>query len=79
MAADKRLRKEQEATEKAEWERAMAREWSAYKSSRHMEHHNSHSHKHLEDDNLLEHHNSHSHKHLKNDHHLENHLMQGSA
>nr|PNR28355.1 hypothetical protein PHYPA_028947 [Physcomitrium patens] len=43
-ATEKRLRKEQEAKERAEWQRAMAREWSAYKASRT---HKSRSHTHL--------------------------------
>lgn len=34
-ATERRLRKEQEARERAEWERDVAREWSAYKSSQH--------------------------------------------
>lgn len=37
-ATERRLRKEQEARERAEWEREVAREWSAFKSSRHLEH-----------------------------------------
>jgi len=37
-ATERRLRKEQEARERAEWERATAREWSLYKSSKHLEH-----------------------------------------
>lgn len=49
-ATERRLRKEQEARERAEWERAMAREWSIYKSSKHLEHRSSHSRKHLENE-----------------------------
>lgn len=43
-ATERRLRKEQEARERAEWERAMAREWSLYKSQskqHHSRHHSS--------------------------------------
>lgn len=36
-ATERRLRREQEARERAEWERAVAREWSLYKSSKHVE------------------------------------------
>lgn len=36
-ATERRLRKEQEARERAEWERATARDWSIYKSSKHLE------------------------------------------
>lgn len=37
-ATERRLRKEHEARERREWERAMAREWSIYKSSKQLEH-----------------------------------------
>lgn len=47
-ATERRLRREQEARERAEWERAMAREWSAYKSLRHLQHHKSSSRNHLQ-------------------------------
>jgi len=47
-ATERRLRKEREARERAEWERDMAREWSIYKSSKHLEH--GHTGKHLDVD-----------------------------
>ncbi|KAG0622852.1 hypothetical protein M758_3G128900 [Ceratodon purpureus] len=62
-ATERRLRKEQQARERAEWERAMAREWSAYKSSRHLEHRRSSS----------------AHKHLQSESRSHQQLLQGAA
>jgi urocanate hydratase len=64
-ATERRLRKEQEARERAEWERAMAREWSLYKSQskQHHSHHHSSS--------------SSTRKHLQQESHRN--LVQGTA
>lgn len=62
-ATERRLRKEQEARERAEWERAMAREWSSYKSSRHLEQRKS----------------STARRHLQNESRSHQQLLQGAA